>query len=51
MARQQNTQQHLELPASALNDATEEEHSTRPLAGWTYSRKEDDVDPFSPEKL
>ncbi|QRY79678.1 site-specific integrase [Pseudomonas sp. PDNC002] len=40
---------------SALSDAVEEELiDSNPLAGWTYSRKEevkdDDVDPFSPEE-
>ena len=41
---------------SALNDAVDEEEliETNPLAGWTFSRKdqvkEDDVDPFSPEE-
>lgn len=40
---------------SALSDAVEEELiDSNPIAGWTYSRKEevkdDDVDPFSPEE-
>lgn len=41
---------------SALNDAVDEEEliEANPLAGWTFSRKdqvkEDDVDPFSPEE-
>lgn len=41
---------------SALNDAVDEEEliDINPLAGWTFSRKdqvkEDDVDPFSPEE-
>lgn len=40
---------------SALNDAVDEELvEVNPLAGWTYTRKdqvkEDDVDPFSPEE-
>ncbi|WP_253249158.1 tyrosine-type recombinase/integrase [Pseudomonas putida] len=41
---------------SALNDAVDNEEliDTNPLAGWTFSRKdqvkEDDVDPFSPEE-
>ncbi|ELL1153984.1 site-specific integrase [Pseudomonas aeruginosa] len=41
---------------SALNDAVDNDEliDTNPLAGWTFSRKdqvkEDDVDPFSPEE-
>ena len=41
---------------SALNDAVDDVEliDTNPLAGWTFSRKdqvkEDDVDPFSPEE-
>ncbi|MCO2230280.1 site-specific integrase [Pseudomonas aeruginosa] len=41
---------------SALNDAVDEEEliETNPMAGWTFSRKdqvkEDDVDPFTPEE-
>lgn len=41
---------------SALNDAVDEEEliETNPIAGWTFSRKdqvkEDDVDPFTPEE-
>ncbi|BBR55971.1 phage integrase [Pseudomonas putida] len=41
---------------SALNDAVDEEEliEANPLAGWTFSRKdqvrEDDVDPFTPEE-
>ena len=41
---------------SALNDAVDEEEliDINPLAGWTFSRKDqvkdDDVDPFSPEE-
>ncbi|KRC93791.1 integrase [Pseudomonas sp. Root9] len=41
---------------SALNDAVDDDEliDTNPLAGWTFSRKdqvkEDDVDPFSPEE-
>lgn len=41
---------------SALNDAMDEEEliDTNPLAGWTFSRKDqikqDDVDPFSPDE-
>ncbi|CAI8842097.1 Arm DNA-binding domain-containing protein [Pseudomonas viridiflava] len=41
---------------SALNDAVDDDEliDTNPMAGWTFSRKdqvkEDDVDPFSPEE-
>lgn len=41
---------------SALNDAVDEDEliETNPMAGWTFSRKdqvkEDDVDPFTPEE-